>query len=243
MDEEKLDALLQQLIKKGLRLVPKADEFAKQGSCESKFGGFPYAEKKDDWPVCPTCMKELTFIIQIFNENENTLFVFYYCNECFPWGLKDEVKGQWIIKIYKSPTLDKLTKVDRKTEDEYALRPCSISYSSVRVLPDWDSIDFISEEVANICRKLDKDSPWETYGQATLRAGCLNDYATLLGGYPRYVQGQAGSKCSQCNSELKFFAQIDSEDEADLMWGDIGLIYIFRCPDHNDEFHLELQCH
>ena len=243
MIEPKLDALLQPLIKEGIRLVPTKDSIANYASCESKFGGSPYAEKDDVWPVCPTCAKELTFIIQIFNQEENSLFVFYYCNECFPWGLEDEEKGRWLAKIYKSPTPEKLSRIDRKIEDEYALIPCCISYSSVNILPDWDSIDTYSDEVGNLCSALDEDSPWNAYEQATLRARCLNDYATLLGGYPRFVQSQVEPKCSKCNSDLEFYAQIDSEDDADVMWGDVGLVYFFQCPKHRDEFHLELQCH
>ncbi len=243
MSKEKLDSLLRPLIKKALKLEPKADEGASIASCESKFGGIPYAEIGDIWPSCSTCKKELTFINQIRNEKEQHLFVFYYCNECFPWGLADEEKGQWVVKLYKEPLIEKMAIINRSSNDEFAPTPCKVTISSVDVLPDWEGLDSASKEASSLCCTINDDSPWEEYEEAVEKAGCLNDYATLLGGYPRFVQGEAGPCCPVCNTEMKFYAQVDSEDEANIMWGDVGLVYFFRCSEHKNEFRLELQCH
>lgn len=243
MQKEKLDHLLKPLIKKATQLEPVVDESAAAASCESKFGGQPYAEAGDAWPVCPCCENELSFVNQIFDETEQQLCVFYYCNECTPWGLEDEEKGQWQVKLYKDPSNSKITAISRSSDDEYALTPCRVEVTTVDVLPDWDGLDSVSEEVSSLCCEINEDSPWEEYEEAVNRAGCLNDYASLLGGYPRYVQGEAQPMCSVCDAEMSFYAQVDSEDDADLMWGDVGLVYFFRCPTHLNEFHLELQCH
>ncbi|MFC3151472.1 DUF1963 domain-containing protein [Litoribrevibacter euphylliae] len=243
MSKDKLDSLLKSLVRKALKLELKADKSALAPSCESKFGGLPYAESGDHWPSCRTCKKELTFINQILDEEEQQLFVFYYCNECFPWGLDDEEKGQWVVKLYKQPSSKKLTDIKRSSEDEFAPVPCSVETTSVEVLPDWESLDSVSEEVSDLCCKVNDDSPWEEYEDAVERTGCLDDYATLLGGYPRFVQGEAEFVCPKCSAEMVFYAQVDSEDEANIMWGDVGLVYFFRCPEHKDEFQLELQCH
>lgn len=243
MNKEKLDVLLTSLVKKAIKLEPKADKAASLASCESKFGGLPYAETGDAWPSCPACKKELTFVSQLRDESEQQLFVFYYCNECFPWGLGDEEKGQWLVRLYKEPSTEKMVEINRGCDDEFAPTPCKVISSSVDVLPDWESIDSVSGDVGDLCCKLDDDSPWEEYERSVEEAGCLNDYATLLGGYPRFVQGAAGFKCPQCNTEMVFYAQIDSEDEASVMWGDVGVVYFFRCPQHKAEFQLELQCH
>lgn len=243
MSKEKLDRLLKPLIKNAVKLNLKADSSAAKACCESKFGGLPYAEKGNIWPSCPTCKRQLTFINQISDESEQMLFVFYYCNDCFPWGLGDEEKGQWLVHLYNNPSAEKLIEIERDADDEYALTPCKVTSSKVCVLPDWEALDSASNEAGELCCEIDSESPWEVYEEATERAGCLNEYATLLGGYPRYVQGEACPKCSECNSEMKFYAQVDSEDEANLMWGDVGLVYFFRCPQHKDKFQLELQCH
>jgi uncharacterized protein YwqG len=242
MDKEKLDRLLRPLVKKAVKIHPISDKSASAISCESKFGGLPYAETGDAWPSCPTCKSELTFINQIFDEAEQQLLVFYYCNECRPWGLADEEEGQWLIKLYKEPSTGKVAEITRASGDDLATTPCRVMTSYVEVLPDWDGLDSVSSEVSDLCCKINKDSPWEEYEEAVERTGCLNDYATLLGGYPRFVQGEATPACSECNSEMVFYAQVDSEDEANIMWGDSGLVYLLRCPNHKNQFHLELQC-
>ncbi|MEH6451287.1 MAG: DUF1963 domain-containing protein [Oleispira sp.] len=243
MSNNKLDILLRPLIKEGLKLTPVADGSAVSANCKSKFGGLPYAEAGDCWPSCPTCKKELTFINQIFDEKEDTLFVFFYCNECGPWGLGDEEKGQWIARQYKKPSIENISEIQRKNKDKFPITACSVSTASAMILPDWEGIDSVSEEVSDLCCEIDNDSPWEVYEESVVRAKCLNDYSTILGGYPRYVQGEVSATCIKCNSEMEFYAQIDSEDEAELMWGDVGLVYFYRCSEHKDEIHLELQCH
>lgn len=243
MCREKIDSLLRPLVKKAIKLEPRADDEASVASCESKFGGTPYAEVGDSWPSCPTCKKELTFVNQIHDELEQHLFVFYYCNECSPWGLGDEQKGQWEVKLYNEPKTERIAEIGRNSHDEYSPTPCKVTASFVDVLPDWEGLDSASRELSDLCCKINDDSPWEEYEEAVERAGCLNDYATLLGGYPRFVQSESIPTCPKCNTDMKFYAQVDSEDEANIMWGDVGLVYFFRCSEHKNEFKMELQCH
>jgi uncharacterized protein YwqG len=243
VSQEKLDALLKPMIKKALRLEPQLDDAAKQASEKSKYGGLPYAEIGDEWPICPTCKKPLIFVSQIRNQSENELVEFFYCFDCFPWGMDDEEKGQWNARVYTKPSMEKYYKITPKEESEFYLIPCLLNEEEVTVLPDWDGLESVSKEAETLCSKINDDSPWEAYDAAVERSGCLNDYVTLLGGYPRYVQSETGGSCRICNKDMEFFAQLDSEEDAGVMWGDVGLIYLYRCPDHKDEFHMELQCH
>jgi uncharacterized protein YwqG len=41
---------------------------------------------------------------------------------------------------------------------------------------------------------------------------------------------------------MKLLFQIDSEDNAELMWGDVGLIYVFY-DEATDKIEFTLQCH
>ena len=243
MSQEKLDAILKPLIKRAFKLEPNPDRAAEPGSEKSKFGGLPYSEKGDEWPVCPTCNNNLIFVLQIESKNKKELVEFFYCFKCFPWGMEDEEEGQWVTRTYNAPTMEKYFEINPKENSRFDLIPCILKAVEVTSLPDWDGLESVSEEVEKLCIYLDDDSPWEAYDAAVDRSGCLNDYATLFGGYPRYVQSETGGFCNICGKELIFFAQIDSEDDAGIMWGDVGLIYLYRCPDHKDEFHMELQCH
>ena len=48
--------------------------------------------------------------------------------------------------------------------------------------------------------------------------------------------------CDHCRSRMNLLAQIDSETEADVMWGDSGCLYLFYCVNHPREIKLNLQC-
>lgn len=238
--QKKLDKLLKPFIKKATLFIAHSDDSALELSYKSKLGGTPYAENNDTWPICPSCTNKLTFVAQIYNEDEDSLFVFFYCHECFPWGLDNEKKGEWIVKSYEHPSCEKWVEISQNEKDEFAPSPCTLTASNINVLPDWEALD---AEASNLCSRINDDDPWDAYEGAVERAECLNNYATLLGGYPRFVQGESSPTCPECKTEMEFYAQIDSEDEANMMWGDAGLVYFFRCPQHKNLFQFELQCH
>ena len=242
MLQDQLDALLKPFIREAVVLAPHRSLAAEAASTEAKFGGSPYAEEGDRWPHCPTCKNELVFVVQL-RAGSDELLVFFYCFECFPWGLSDEEEGQWVIRRYPNPSTARLRVISPAGTQELTVGPCAVSGSPVKSLPDWEGLDSTCKEAADLCCAIDADSPWEEYDAALLRNGCLNDYATLVGGHARWVQGEAVNSCRQCGEQLRFVAQIDSEEPANLMWGDVGLVYIFQCPVHSDVFHLELQCH
>lgn len=240
MSKSKLDALLKPLIKPALKLTAKSDKGAIHGCCSNKFGGMPYGEAQDQWPVCAMCKDELTFIVQIEYQEENRLFCFFYCWQCFSWGGPDELGGEWIMRVYENPKEEKRVELVRKTKDEYQITPCTIETSTVNVLPAWEVID---ENISDYCCEIDEeDCPMFEYFRAVVRNGCLNDNATLLHGYPRIIQNEIVNHCPICNSEMEFLMQIDSEAEAEFTWGDCGLVYFYRCKEHKSELIMELQC-
>lgn len=242
-DQKDVQAIISSLVKPAFKITPIHDKNSKLPNCESKFGGLPYAESGDHWPTCTSCSQALTFICQIKKPDSAELAALYYCVPCSPWGQGKEERGEWDLKIYHSPSMDKLVTLNAPNSDKFALTPCRVETSSVKALPDWEGLCSISSEVVNICTEINEDEPWEAYDEIVQQAGALNDYATLLGGYPRFVQGEICPHCSKCNEEMSFFAQIDSEEKANLMWGDAGSVYLFQCPAHKDEFWLEMQCY
>lgn len=241
--QEELDKLLEPLVKDTQILDPSSSRDAEKATVSSKFGGSPYAQVNDDWPQCPTCQNELVFIAQLKDEKTDNLFVFYYCIECFPWGLGDEEKGQWVVRRYKNSSMEKHKEIAPSKENEAAVIPCTVTTKMVKVIPDWEGLESYSMEASDLCCEMNDDSPYEAYDAAFLRNAYFNDYATILGGYPRWIQSEAINKCSECGAVLEFLAQIDSEDSAGLMWGDAGSVYLFQCRNHLDIFHLELQCY
>jgi hypothetical protein len=240
---EKLDALLKPLIREAVLLEPSRSKAAEAASANSKFGGLPYATQGDPWPLCPSCGRELVFVAQFLDDKTQTLYAFFYCFACFPWEVGAEENAQWLVRRYPGPSMEHYRKLQPCAPDKQTVIPCTVSRSPVRVLPDWEGIESRCMTASNLCYDLDDARPWEEYAAAILRLGCLNEYATLVGGYPRWVQDALVTSCESCGSELEFLAQLDSEEAAGLMWGDAGLVYLFQCPNHPDVFHLELQCH
>lgn len=241
-DRIKLIELLQPYVRPAVALKVIADESAIGASVKSKFGGAPYAEANDKWPVCPVCKNELTFITQLQDRENDALQVFYYCLECLPWGLDDEEEGEWAVRSYLNPSMQKYVAVPAP-EKNSEIVPCSVIEHDVQALPDWESLDSLVPGADELCDKINSEDPWDAHTEAVEALGCIADIFTMVGGYPHYVQGQVQAKCGKCKQEMEFFAQIDSEDQANLMWGDMGSVYLFRCKEHQDQFHLELQCY
>jgi uncharacterized protein YwqG len=184
----------------------------------------------------------LDFIAQIKSSDQNSLQTFFYCFECSPWGLGDEEAGQWLIRNYHQPSMESYSAIKPATVSDYETAACSCKEKPVSSLPDWDSLESLSPEACDICQQINADEPWEAYDAAVSRLGCVEDYPTLMGGYPKWIQGETSKSCRVCGSEMECFVQLDSEDEADLMWGDCGAVYLFRCCEHKNEFAFELQC-
>lgn len=231
-------------------LEPKSGRNLDTPAARTYFGGQPYAESGDAWPSCPTCQKELSFVCQArFSEtkfappNGIDLFTFFYCWECSPWGLDDEPPGQWVVRFYSAPSDERAIRIQRKTNDEYETTPCSVDIKSAKSLPDWEGIDVYCPEASALSAELNDDEPWEAYTELLQKITGRDDYSTMIGGYPRWVQSESTPKCPQCHHLLEQFAQIDSEDEAGLMWGDVGCVYLFCCREHPSEVRFELQCH
>ena len=62
-----------------------------------------------------------------------------------------------------------------------------------------------------------------------------------FGGNPLWIQGEEGPRCSTCAEEMTFLAQVDSDYDLDIMFGDMGTLFAFVCAkDH--EYATFMQC-
>lgn len=244
MSEAYLDEILKPLIKTAWLLKLSKSKSAHTATDNSKFGGLPYAEKNESWPCCPTCKNALNFVAQLKHPTENSLHTFFYCFDCFPWGSTKDESGQWLVRSYLAPNMANYAPITPPAlPNEYQMAACSCTEHPVQVLPDYYDLRKVSPLADALCEKIDDENSYDIYEAAIIRSGCLDDYATLIGGYPKWIQGETTQSCKICDAEMEFFAQLDSEDEADLMWGDCGVVYLFRCAEHKNEFALELQCY
>jgi len=89
---EEIAKIIKPLAKSATKLnLRKAQNFEELPIAGTHFGGEPYFEKGEEYPVCSTCQNPLTFICQIdttedFHKKHAKikLFTFFYCWECSP---------------------------------------------------------------------------------------------------------------------------------------------------------------
>jgi uncharacterized protein YwqG len=105
--------------------------------------------------------------------------------------------------------------------------------------PDWEDL---GSKASDSFSEINEDEPWEAYEAAVKSLGGETEFCTLVGGYADWVQGTDTPVCDHCQSRMNLLAQIDSEPEADVMWGDSGLLYLFYCDNHPRDVRLLLQC-
>ena len=238
-----LENLVKPLIRTATKLeVLPASRPPENSQMVSHFGGNPYFEKGESWPKTDNG-NHLAFIFQIFNTPELelpesiALVQFYYDWEEFPWETSSE---GWLVKIYKKVNQDMVGFIATPSTLETA-KYCLINCSATNSLPDWEGIDLHSPPASKLSCALDENEPWDSYDQVVEKLIGEQDYLSQLGGYPKWVQGEETPNDSNGNP-MKLLFQIDSEDNAGLMWGDVGLIYVFY-DESSEKIEFTLQCH
>jgi uncharacterized protein YwqG len=230
---------------------------------QSKFGGTPYAERGDAWPICGGCGKGLAFIMQAHldecekaaategdepkpdDDRRSGLVVFFYCQQCSSWGdIPADLKDAWVVRRYDTPSESKAVELADLSPADLRTKPCAVMISPAVSLPDWESLDTVDPELSNLSASLDHDEPWEPYSSACTEVlGEEPSCRTQIGGYPSFIQGANFPDCSECGQAMRLLMQIDSEDDAGLMWGDAGSVYLFECPKHPKNVQMRLQCY
>lgn len=215
----------------------------------TKFGGHPYAELDEDWPICGGCEEGLSFIFQCNlaecpHQKAQGLFAFYYCHECSSWGdIPPEIEDAWLVRRYEAPAANKAVELEDASPDNARTKECSVKLEIVQSLPNWESINDLLPAAAELSAKSNKEEPWAAY-QKTVEEllGGEPEINSQIGGYPNWIQGAESIECEKCKTRMRLLGQIDSEEDAGLMWGDVGAVYLFECPKHADQIQMRLQC-
>lgn len=238
-----LEKLVLPIIRPATKIVIKEPSHTPENTqLLSHFGGQPYFEEGEEW-IKSKNGKYMQFIFQIFNTTELELpkniklIQFYYDWDELPWDTNDD---GWYVKIYKELQTNKLITIKKPSDLENS-KYCEIEFQPVKSLPDWEGIDIYEPNASNLSCVLDKEEPWESYQKIVEKLIGEQDYQSQLGGYPKWVQGESTPKNIK-GENMKLLFQIDSEENAELMWGDVGLIYVFY-DEETDKIEFTLQCH
>jgi uncharacterized protein YwqG len=232
----RLKELLSPLIRKSTVFVVKAAKNAEDSNLKSQFGGIPYFEKGERWPVNKDG-KPLEFVFQIFNDGtlqmpENIKLVqFFFDFKVCPW---ENGADGYCIKVYEK--LDKggvEVLADPCAEKE--VKYCEIAFKEGKSLPDWNEIGECSREAEGVASEADglfdgleyrlqRDIYSEVFEELTNYDDY--DYSSHSGGFASWIQGSENPNRTT-GEKWELLCQIDSEEDANIMWGDCGSIYIF----------------
>jgi uncharacterized protein YwqG len=231
----RLKELLAPLIRKSTVLVVKAAENAEGSNLKSQFGGIPYFEKGEQWPANKEG-KPLEFVFQIFNDGtlqmpENIKLVqFFFDFEAFPW---ENGADGYCIKIYERLDRDAVEVLaDPCAEKE--VKYCEIAFKEGKTIPDLDELEELSEEAVRIAGEadglfdgLDYRLQRNIYSEANEELTDYGNISSHSGGFAWWIQGSDNPNARTGKNEWELLCQIDSEKDANIMWGDDGHIYIF----------------
>jgi len=137
----------------------------------------------------------------------------------------------WHVKIYEKLDKAKVTVVDRPKGEHFEewdnVEYCEIAFEKIKSLPDWEGLERYNLNAQKLSCVLNEKEPWDSYDQINIKlTGRKQEtdediYISQLGGYPTWMQGDDSPESND------FLLQMYSEDNANLMWGDAGLVYLF----------------
>ena len=252
---EELKSLLKPLIKKAAKMTLKRyiphssfpiPQIPEGTELQSHFGGQPYFEKGEQWPKAKNG-NNLVFVFQVFNDGnmglpENIkLIQFYYdFDDLTPWFTEDD---GWLVKVYETLHKENYTfikkppeyftryfnKPDEK-EDNIWIPYCEIEFKPILSLPTDEFVDeYGGKEISTL-----KD--YNEIAQELIGYD-FYEYFSQIGGYPQWIQSGIELK-----KNFDFLFQIDSEDEAGIMWSDCGMVHVFY-NSKTKKFIFELECY
>ena len=238
----------------------------------TKAGGQPLASRSFEWPKWKG--KSLAFLMQIKLSEmdllsrmahfpQNGLLYVFYDQEQSTWGYDPNDKGSW--KIIFEPEHDDLVVVPYPEDIDhiYKYREKKLGQKLIKTYPSG------SDERIDAFQFTHEQSNW--YFDVFYDSAYQSKYHHQIGGYAYEVQCQAmdlecqlvsnGIFCGDANylndprtkelekhrSDWMLLLQIDSDDDVDFIWGDIGLLYFWIKKDDLEKLNFEdvwmiLQC-
>lgn len=219
---------------------------------QSKLGGRPDAPQDFKWPQKDD--NPLSFIAQI-NLSElpaiegsqlpaTGLLSFFYSNEV--WGFDPKDKGGFQVFYFDNQNqlgelLPPPAKIEKKffgmfskSKGVHEYATCVLSPEIILTLPyNMDGIELSDEQSNNYCNLLDDiGGQHRLFGhaapvQSEMELECeLVTNGLYCGDASGYKDPRAAELEKNCH-QWKLLLQINSEDNAEMMWGDLGMLYFW----------------
>ena len=217
----------------------------------TKIGGQPDLPVGTLWPTWND--SHLSFIAQInladLEKASQTLLPkegllsFFYDSEQATWGFDPKDSGSWRVMLFSDRASLERFEPPASLPDYARYPACRVEFVKTLTLPPWDSL-FV--EKLNLT-ETERDAYYDLLDNLHEEtAGPLHQ----VGGHPATIQGEMQLECQLVShgiycggiegyadprrAELESGAedwclllQIDSDDNSQMMWGDVGMIYFW----------------
>ena len=211
---------------------------------KSYLGGDPYLPSGITWPSKDG--KDLSFLASLNLEEVSATGVvpwlpkqgtllFFYDAENQPWGFDPVDRGGWSVLHVDEIGMSETAKIP-------TLPQFFVELEEVESLPDWQRFEELGVDI--------DQSEVDTYLDGYLEWGG-EGVEHQIGGYPRPVQGDGmeleaqlasngvycgdgsgyqsdeGKRLAPGAKDWKLLLQFSSDDDLDVMWGDVGELYFW----------------
>ncbi|MEO8115794.1 MAG: YwqG family protein [Phenylobacterium sp.] len=221
------------------------------GTPVGKLGGRPDLNSRHDWPLWKG--EPQSFLAQLdlaalrrtggpdWLPERGALF-FFYDAEQSTWGFDSADRGSWMV-IHDPDGFAAAPRVLPVLPANAAYRERLLGGSPERSRPDAELMDVRFPDVdtpeyeayeARLNASAPKDAPWHQVGgypaaiqTSAMALDCqLASNGVYLGGPEGYASSrrkvlEAGAK------DWQLLLQVDSDDDAGMMWGDVGMLYFW----------------
>lgn len=222
---------------------------------KSKFGGRPVVDNRDFvWPTSNE--KPMSFLAQFDLDevskqikyewlNEKGAILFFYDIEEMPWGFDPKDRGKWKVIFQENPSIE--IDYPDNFKKEFILKESYLEARKIELLPPFEDKSIqnlnLTNEETDLYFELDEHyKEFNSYGEFP---------AHQIGGFPQPIQGndmqfealQASSGIymgdgkgfqnveekdfESAKDKWELLFQFDSDEELDVMWGDLGMLYFW----------------
>lgn len=217
----------------------------------SKIGGLPMASASLQWPIWKE--KPLAFLCQIDLEaiprSEHTMLLpregilyFFYDQEQSTWGFDPKDRGSWKVLYANEKIVMKPLNAPAGLGKEGIYKEKYIKFSEIQTYPDWqdDRIDKLnlndaqSDDYFELCSSIFGNQPaHQLFGYPSPVQGNDMDLESQFVSNGLYCGDAAGyndpraKELESGRHEWILLLQLDSDDDTEMMWGDVGMLYFW----------------
>jgi uncharacterized protein YwqG len=260
---DNLTGLLRYAISMKTRSV---DDEAELPPGTSKIGGLPDLPPDIDWPEWDD--QPLPLIAQIrladiaphdhTNELPHSGILYFFFNdealEAYP-----PAHDSWHI-ICHDGDLSELRRMPVSSEEQLVYPACAVEFFARLTLPPFESLFLkrlgLSYDAFHREAPIEQRREADAYMELVKQLDALYDSTFLthqLLGHPDQIQGDLLQECQQDThyegdpTDWRLLLQVNSDDDAAMMWGDVGLLYFFipqkaLAARDFSQVHLIMQC-